>query len=244
METEDDSDKQLPPRKQGYEEVLKAVSSSFPNDFFVFDMNGYEYIKSKNVPPIPTFLPILVSCSDLDWWIATTGGIQSSWICRQVWVWKEHCRIMVWFKTKMSYYVVASVVCPSEVGGMQSPVAFFDVDRKLDVSVLTSLILQRLSSVGDDGKRSILFKEALSRVMIYRPKDLTHFALLLFSIQNSGFKPRLFVLDSLSAYLYDLGNNEAQRTLFHSILEQFRIVLREKQASLLILSPSSIKVLE
>ena len=144
----------------------------------------------------------------------------------------------------MSYYVAASVVCPSEVGGMQSPVAFFDVDRKLDVSVLTSLILQRLSSVGDDGKRSILFKEALSRVMIYRPKDLTHFALLLFSIQNSGFKPRLFVLDSLSAYLYDLGNNEAQRTLFHSILEQFRIVLREKQASLLVLSPSSIKVLE
>ena len=142
----------------------------------------------------------------------------------------------------MSYCIVASVVCPSEVGGMQSPVAFFDVDRKLNVSVLTSLILQRLSNVSDDGKRSILFKEALSRVLIYRPKDLTHLALLLFSIQYNAFKPRLFVLDSLSAYLYDLGNNEAQRTLFHSILEQFRTVLREKQASLLILSPSSVTI--
>ena len=105
--------------------------------------------------------------------------------------------------------MIASVVCSTEVGGLQSDVAFFDTDRKLNVDVLALIISQRLSSIQDPQKRSQLYNEALNRVKVYRPKDMTHLALFLCAIRNNhSYSPRLIVLDSLSAYLYDLGNNE------------------------------------
>ena len=48
------------PRKEGYEAILNEVSSVLPNDFFNFDMNGYEYLRSKVIDPIQTGIPILV----------------------------------------------------------------------------------------------------------------------------------------------------------------------------------------
>ena len=63
----------------------------------------------------------------------------------------------------MSYFVIASVVCSTEVGGLQSDVAFFDTDRELNVDVLALIISQRLSSIQDPQKRSQLYNEALNR---------------------------------------------------------------------------------
>lgn len=140
----------------------------------------------------------------------------------------------------MSYFVIASVVCSTEVGGLQSDVAFFDTDRKLNVNVLALIISQRLSSIQDPRKRSQLYNEALNRVKVYRPKDMTHLALFLCSIRNNhSYSPRLLVLDSLSAYLYDLGNNEPLQSTFRSILHHFRCLLREKKCSLILISPST-----
>ena len=140
----------------------------------------------------------------------------------------------------MSYFVIASVVCSTEVGGLQSDVAFFDTDRKLNVDVLALIISQRLSSIQDPQKRSQLYNEALNRVKVYRPKDMTHLALFLCAIRNNhSYSPRLIVLDSLSAYLYDLGNNETLQSTFRSILHHFRCLLREKKCSLILISPST-----
>ena len=142
----------------------------------------------------------------------------------------------------MSYYVIASVVCPTEVGGMQADVAFFDTDRKLNADMLSQMILQRLSSIQDPSKKNQLYKESLDRVKVFRPLDMTHLALFLCSIRNGSYSPRLIVLDSLSAYLYDLGNNEALQSIFRSILQHFRSLLREKKCSLILLSPSKPRV--
>ena len=143
----------------------------------------------------------------------------------------------------MCYFVIASVVCSSEVGGLQSEVAFFDVDRKLNVNVLSSIIKQRLSSVQDQEKKAQLYNEAISRITVYCPKDMTHLALFLCSIRNSNYSPRLVVLDSLSAYLYDLGNFDPQQSIFRSILHHFRCLLREKKSSLILISPSELFVM-
>lgn len=55
--TEEDTQ---PPHKEGYEAILSEVSSILPTDFFNFDMNGYDYLRSKVIDPIQTHIPILV----------------------------------------------------------------------------------------------------------------------------------------------------------------------------------------
>ena len=60
MDIEEREEDVQAPRKEGYEAVLNEVSSILPNDFFNFDMNGYEYLRSKVIDPIQTRIPILV----------------------------------------------------------------------------------------------------------------------------------------------------------------------------------------
>ena len=218
MDIEEREEDVQAPRKEGYEAVLNEVSSILPNDFFNFDMNGYEYLRSKVIDPIQTRIPILPRIEAYEA-IEFIGRYKSG-------------------KSIMSYFVIASVVCSTEVGGLQSDVAFFDTDRKLNVDVLALIISQRLSSIQDPKKRSQLYNEALNRVKVYRPKDMTHLALFLCAIRNNhSYSPRLIVLDSLSAYLYDLGNNETLQSTFRSILHHFRCLLREKKCSLILISP-------
>lgn len=60
MDIEEGGEGVQAPRKEGYEAILNEVSSVLPNDFFNFDMNGYEYLRSKVIDPIQTGIPILV----------------------------------------------------------------------------------------------------------------------------------------------------------------------------------------
>lgn len=60
MDAEENVESAQPPRKEGYEAILSEVSSTLPNDFFNFDMNGYDYLRSKIIDPIQTNIPILV----------------------------------------------------------------------------------------------------------------------------------------------------------------------------------------
>lgn len=47
-------------RKAAFEEVRGAIASLVGKDFLLFDTNGYDFIATTTVEPIPTGIPIFV----------------------------------------------------------------------------------------------------------------------------------------------------------------------------------------
>ena len=78
--------------------------------------------------------------------------------------------------------MIATVALPRSVGGMELPVALFDMDCKLGVSRLEQEIVSRLRSIADERIRLESYRSTVSRITVYRPTDLVHFSLLLHSI--------------------------------------------------------------
>ena len=57
---EGQSEVEGPPRKAAFEEVRGAIASLVGKDFLLFDTNGYDFIATTTVEPIPTGIPIFV----------------------------------------------------------------------------------------------------------------------------------------------------------------------------------------
>ena len=54
-------DSDCPPKKPAFEAILKSISPVVGNDFLSFDTNGYDFIASTTIDPIPTGIPIFVA---------------------------------------------------------------------------------------------------------------------------------------------------------------------------------------
>lgn len=54
-------DGDCPPKKPAVEEILKSIAPVVGNDFLSFDTNGYDFIASTTIDPIPTGIPIFVT---------------------------------------------------------------------------------------------------------------------------------------------------------------------------------------
>lgn len=55
-----------PPRSSEYEATLKVIASSINSDFLTFDTNGFDFISSSIIPPIPTNVSVFVNPLYLD----------------------------------------------------------------------------------------------------------------------------------------------------------------------------------
>lgn len=128
-------------------------------------------------------------------------------------------------------------------------VIVFDLDFKLELSTLLQCILAKFMNIQDEQYRLQLYKESVNRVIVYRPKDMCEFSLILSSllINKTSLinhwllslgKPRLFLVESLSSYLYDLGLNEFYQSLFRTIITKLKKVMHDYKASVILISPS------
>lgn len=71
-------------------------------------------------------------------------------------------------------------------------VILFDIDLKLELSTLLQCILAKYTSIHDDNERIRLYKEAIHRVVVYRPKDICHFSMILSSLLISKTSHSIF----------------------------------------------------
>lgn len=58
----------------------------------------------------------------------------------------------------------------------------FDLDFKLELSTLLQCILTKFMGIQDEQYRLQLYKESVNRVIVYRPKDMCEFSLILSSL--------------------------------------------------------------
>lgn len=61
-------------------------------------------------------------------------------------------------------------------------VVLFDLDFKLELSTLLQCILAKFMNIQDEQYRLQLYKESVNRVIVYRPKDMCEFSLILSSL--------------------------------------------------------------
>lgn len=61
-------------------------------------------------------------------------------------------------------------------------VVLFDVDKKLNLTLLMNTVLSLFSSIQNETERIVLYKEALNHIIIFQPTNLYHFSTILSSL--------------------------------------------------------------
>ena len=74
--------------------------------------------------------------------------------------------------------ILAHVVAPKTVGGMESRAVIFDLDHKLSLANLVRALSTQFSSIDNAEQRSCELFKAAERITVYQPRDLAHFSLL------------------------------------------------------------------
>ena len=81
--------------------------------------------------------------------------------------------------------IIAHVVAPKIVGGMEQQVIIFDLDHKLSLANLVRALSTQLVTIENAEKRSQELFNTAGRITIYQPRDLSHFSLLVESLRDN-----------------------------------------------------------
>ena len=92
--------------------------------------------------------------------------------------------------------IIAHVVAPKIVGGMEQRTVIFDLDHKLSLANLVRALSTQLVSIENAEQRSQELFNSAGRITIYQPRDLAHFSLLVESLrETSAGRSKEFVVD-------------------------------------------------
>lgn len=82
--------------------------------------------------------------------------------------------------------IIAHVVAPKIVGGMEQRTVIFDLDHKLSLANLVRALSTQLVSIESAEQRSQELFNSAGRITIYQPRDLSHFSILVESLRDNS----------------------------------------------------------